>query len=435
DFQPVIVKNLKDYDDFFYTPQKYYDQLARQTKSNIILLVSVGRSNNKFSIRYLLKSEKGGWSAYLHAETVPVLLEKMNANIALVVQSKILDVDIQDSTLLNARLKILHQQSADDLIVLSRLAESEINTGNTNNAVILADELAAKARSQNDPTAEADSYIISANAYVAQSLYDEAHTRLQKANVIFQAAQSHRGLGDVQRAYAGLAFAKNDYALLKQSLVSAIEFAQLTKDPLLKVRNMTYLSVMANKYGEKNDRQTYLDQAESVLDQTHQAKEHYGIIYFYAGMYADTEAAAEKNYRKVLNLLPANQTWWERERSQEHLAQLLVKQARWQAALDLFSGEKSLGASEELAIASIYYAQHLWTQADTHAQSAFKLASLNGHAHLVLDAALSLVDIHQQAGTSEKAQAQLQFIHREAKNVPYWIKFNKGKLERLGISL
>ena len=212
-----------------------------------------------------------------------------------------------------------------------------------------------------------------------------------------------------------------------------MQFAQQAQDPLLEVRNSTYLSVVANKFDEKLDRQTYLDRAELILDQTGQSKEHYGLIYFYAGMYAATDALAEKSYRKVLAVLPADQYWWERERAQVHLTEILMKQSRWQDALDLFPTAEPLKAPEELMVTKIYAAQEAWGEAEAHGVNTFKMANLSGQNSLGLDTALVLVNIYQATKRPEKEQIYKQFILKEAANVPYWIKFNQPALQKLAI--
>lgn len=434
-FHPVVVSDLKDYDDFFNTPQKYFTQLTQQTHSGIVMVAKVGMRKGKVCINYVLKSEKGVWGAGHEADTVPLLMEKLNAHLALVLQSKILEVDFLDSALRNAKLKVLHQQAPDDLTVWAQLAYSEMQNGNVSNAILLADEMAKRAQQQGEKIREAWSYVVVADAYIAQGLYENAEPRLQKALAMFQEEQDYSSLANIQRSYASLAFAKHDYALFKQSLVTAMEFAQQVHDPLMEVGFSNYLSVVANKFGEKLDRQTYLDHSEAILDQTHQAKEHYGSVYFYAGMYAETEALAEKNYRKVLTVLPTDQEWWERERAQVHLTELLIKQARWSEALELYPKDKPLKSPEELMISKIYSAQQQWDQAEVHGLNAFKVANLSGQTSPALDAALALLNIYHQAGGSEKAQIYQQFLRRNAKDVPYWIQFNKVELDKLGLQL
>ncbi|HSC66921.1 MAG TPA: winged helix-turn-helix domain-containing protein [Cellvibrio sp.] len=434
-FSPAVISGRQDYQDFFHAPQKYFRQLAQQTQSDLLLGAVVGAHSNTVSVRYALKSEHGFWEATHQAATVAALLEKMNAHIALVLQSKILDVNFSDATLINARLKILHQQAPDDLVVLAQLATSEYQNASANNAVLLAGELSEKARLQDDTSAEAEGHLIAANAYITQSRYADADTALQKASALYAANQNYRALNKVQQGYANLAFAKQDYSLFKQALLAAMQFAQQAQDPLLEFRNSAYLSVVANKFGEKLDRQTYLDHAEVILDQTGQSKELYGLVYFYAGMFAESPALAEKHYRKVLAMLPADQDWWERERAQVHLTELLLSQSRWQEALDLFPTTQPLKASEELMVTKIYAGQKNWDQAEAHGLNTFKAANLTGQHFLGLDTALVLVDIYQTTNQPEKAQIYKNFIFKEAANVPYWIKFNRLGLEKLAIAI
>jgi len=432
-FNPVAVNDLQGYDDFFHAPQKYFHQLAQQTDSDVVMAAVIGVHENTVSIRYALKSEKGFWEVNHQADTLPLLLEKMNTHITLVLHSNILDVSFSDSTLINARLKILHQQAPDDLVVLAQLATSEFQNASANNAVLLAGELSEKARLQGDKSAEAEGYLIAGNAYITQSLYTDADTALQKASALYAADQDYRALNKVQQGYANLAFAQQDYPLFRQALLAAMQFAQQAQDPLLEFRNSAYLSVVANKFGEKRDRQTYLDRAEIILDQTGQSKELYALVYFYAGMFAESPALAEKQYRKILAMLPADQDWWERERAQAHLTEILMSQARWQEALDLFSTVEPLKASEELMVTKIYAGQNVWDQAEIHGVNTFKMANLSGQNSLGLDTALVLVSIYQATKRPEKEQIYKQFILKEAASVPYWIKFNQSGLDKLAI--
>jgi DNA-binding winged helix-turn-helix (wHTH) protein len=430
-FRPVIVNDIKNHDDFFYAPQKYIRQITQQTHTDLVMVAIVGMNANKVSIRYSLKSEKGLWNAAHEAKTVPLLLEKLNTHIALILKSDILETNSLDFSLINAKLKILYKQIPDDLIILAQLANSEIQNGNTNNAILLADELSAKARLQEDKASEGEGYLIAAKAYVAQSLYADAKDRLQKALLLYETEQDYRALNRVQQTYAHLAFAENDYELFKKSMITAMQYARQAQDPLMEVDNSNYLSIVANKFDVKSDRQFYLDYAESILDQSQLSKEHYGTIYFYAGMYAETEALAEKNYRKVLAVLSADQDWWERNRALEHLTEILIQQSRWQEALDLFSTEP-LKSSEEFMVGKIYSAQQLWHQAETHYLNAFKMANLTGQKELALDAALALLNIYQTTNQHEQGRAYKHFVLKEAENSPYWAKVNKAALETLG---
>ncbi|HTF94891.1 MAG TPA: winged helix-turn-helix domain-containing protein [Cellvibrio sp.] len=431
---PVAMDSLTDYRDFFYAPQKYVSSIQQQTNSDVAMVAVTGMRGNEVTIRYLLKSKTGRWSASHTAANVPLLVDALNKHIELILDSGILMVDEFDSNLINARLKILHQQAQDDLVILAALANSEIRQGNPGNALVLVDVLIATAKSQRDTNSEGNGYVIAAQAYIAQSLYAEAAAALHNASELLTAQQDYFSLALVQQAYASLAFAKQDYASFKQSLIAGIAFAQQAQEPLMEVGFATYLSIVANKFGNKEDRQAYLDHAESVLDQTGQSREHYGSIYFYSGMYADNDASAEKLYRKVLAILPLDQRWWERDRAREHLTQLLINQSRWDEALNLYSADK-LDISEELMVSKIYAARQDWQQAEVHGLSAFRMANLSGQKHYAMDASLALLNVYAAANQVEKMPLYKQFIIKEAENFSYWIKMNQVNLDKFAISI
>ncbi len=432
-YAPVAVSGVSNYQDFFHRPQKYINSLLQQTQGDLVMAAVVGMHDQQVSIRYLLKSKSGTWPVSHSAKNVVQLLDVMQKHLALVVNSGILMVDESDSNLLNARLKILYSQAPDDLVVLAALANSESRTDNHNNAILLVDELVAKARVHNDKTREGDAYVIAANAYMAQSLFAEAAAALRKAFEIFTAQQDYRNLALVQQTYSYLAFEQQDYDAFKQALILSMQFAQQAREPLLEMSISSYLSVVANKFGNKEDRQIYLERAESILDQTQQAREHYGLIYFYAGMYAESDTTAEKHYRKVLAILPADQKWWERDRAREHLTQLFIKQSRWDEALSLYASTTKLDAAEELMVSNIHAARQAWPPAEMHALSAFKLANLSGQKYSALDASIALLKIYEAANQPEKMPVYKQFIVKEAENFSFWIKVNRQALDRFSI--
>jgi len=150
-------------------------------------------------------------------------------------------------------------------------------------------------------------------------------------------------------------------------------------------------------------------------------------------MFEPDEAAAETHYRKVLELIPAGQVWWERERAQAHLSELLVKQARWQDALELYANQ-TLGATQELLVGNVWLAQRDWAKAETHGIHAFEQAKMHGELQKALDAAAYLLrlDKLQQRPFDNFYH---QFLLKEAANVPHWIRFNKSVIAELGLAL
>jgi len=50
--------SLKDYSDFFATPQKYFAKISEASHSDYVLAGSVGERNKKYIVRYAIKGKE-----------------------------------------------------------------------------------------------------------------------------------------------------------------------------------------------------------------------------------------------------------------------------------------------------------------------------------------------------------------------------------------
>lgn len=432
-FKAVDFTAQKVSQDFFWAPQKYFQTISQATKAPYVFMGRVSQQAGSFRIQYLLKSSKNSWRAEQHATTAAELAVLVNAHISRIIDSGLLDVDGQDDLLTGAKIKLLQTQNPQDLNFLPPLIYSQARRGDFANSLALAKELQEKATQQQNSLFVAKGHLVAANIYVYENLLADAEQSLAKAEAGFRALNDWENLTEVEQARINIAFAKNDYEQIKHHVQRALEYSHRSGDVLPSYYLMTWAAVLANKFKQTEDRWRYLDQAEALLDQHQLAPEFYALIHFYAGMFEETPAAAEKRYRKVLAILPANQDWWEYERAQAHLSDLLIKQSRWQDALDIFANEP-LNATQQLLVGNIWKAQKNWPKAEAHGKESFKQASLNGHLPNELEAAIYLLQL-------DKLQARplntyyRRFVVKEAGNIPHWTKFHSSQLEEVGLEL
>jgi len=419
--------------DFIWAPQKYFQTITQSTEAPYVFMGRVSQQAGIFRIRYLLKSSKNSWRAEHHATTAAELAGLVNIHVGAILASGLLDIDEQDTLLMGAKLKLLQTQYPQDLNLLHALIRLQTQRGDTANSIALAKELQEKAAQQQDHLLVAKGHLAEASAYIHDNLLDDAELSLAKAETGFQTVGDFESLADVEMERMSVAFARNDYDQVKRDFQRALEFSRRSGDVIKEYRLITWAAVLAHKFHHVEDSWSYLDRAEAVLDQHQQAPEFYALIHFYAGMFEQQPAAAEKHYRKVLSLLPASQDWWEHERAQAHLSELLIAQSRWQDALDLYANQP-LGATQELLVGNIWKAQQDWQKAEAHGVQAFKTANLNGQLRNALDAAIYLLQLDKQLERPANSVYR-QFVLKKAADVPHWIRFNKAQLADAGLEL
>ena len=432
-FKAVVFDAQKVSRDFIWAPQKYFQTITQSTRAPYVFMGRVSRQAGSFRLRYLLKSSKNSWRADYHASSAEQLVRRVNIDMGRILDSGLLDIDEQDALLLGAKLKLLQAQYPYDLNLQQALINFQTQRGDAANGIVLAKELQEKAAQQQDQLFVAKGQLAAANAYIHENLLTDAELLLANAEAGFQAIGDWESLVEVGEGRISVAFARNDYQQIKRDFQRTLEFARRSGDVIKEYRLNGWAAVLAHKFSQTDERWSYLSSAEAVLDQHQQAPEFYALIHFYAGMFEQDAVAAEKRYRKVLTLLPASQNWWERERAQAHLGELLITQSRWQDALDLYA-DQPLGASQELLVGNIWKAQQNWTKAEVHGAQSFKQANLNGQLPNALDAALYLLQLDKQLGRPANSFYH-QFLLKEAGNVPHWVKFNQSKLADAGLEL
>lgn len=425
----------KDYGDFFYAPKKYFKDISEQHSADYILVVSAGLRHEHYVIRYGLKAASNFYTAELSADTPLQLGEVLRVHLERMVQSGLLAISEEDATLINARLTLLHRQYPDDLVILQRLILNHLSLNDPHNGILLAQELQASAQLQKSDLDLAIGNLYLAKALIAQQRLPDAETELHKAASIFQREQHYRWLSETHRLFALVGFSNKNYPQIKAGLQAAIIAARQAQDPLLEAQQNDELSIIANKFQQESDKVYFLNQAEAVLDKSRQSLEHYAIIYFHRAMYSHDPQVSEHLYRRILQILPAGQGWWEYDRAQAHLVDLLIQQKRWQEAVAIFPSAETITSSQGLMLGKIYAAQGEWQEAESQVLKVFKEASLAGGKSLALDAALLLLTFYDQQGKYDQQILYKKFITVEAAAVPHWIMFNKDALARLNIVL
>lgn len=438
-FEMVSANGQQVPQDFFWVPQKYFPGLSRAAQAPYVLMVKVEKVVSEaqqpwsLRVRYLLKSRVATWQAEHQAPTATALTLSMNEHLNMIVHSGLLEIDGQNAMLRAAQLKLLHGEHPRDLNVLHELIDLHLRSGDTASARVLARSLQNESIRQQDTLLLAKGYLAEARVHSYENLPDDAGLSLAKAESALRAINSGKHLVDVEQERVAIALAHNNYEQVQIHIRRALEHARRADDVLGEYHLNTWAAVLAHKFNRSPDSSMYLDAARVVLDKHQRDADLYGLIHFYAGMFAQDDAVAETQYRKVFELIPADQDWWERERAQVHLSELLIKQSRWQDALDLYANE-TLDATDELQVGKIWLAQGNWVKAEAYGLRSFEQAKMHGQLQNALDAAAYLLQLDKRQERPADSFYQ-QFLLKEAVNVPNWIRFNQSTIAELGLAL
>lgn len=432
-FEGVSVNGHKVPEDFFWVPQKYFPVISLAAQAPYVMMAKVAQQPDGWRVRYLVKSRAATWEAEHQASTVGGLAELMSQHLQRVLNSGLLEIDENNAELMAAKLKLLQSQYPQDVNLLHSLSEFQLRGGDAASARVLAKSLQDESVRQDDNLFLAKGYLAEAKVYVYENLLADAELTLVKAESAFRVINDRNNLVKVEHERIAIAFAHNNYEQVQVHVQRARELAHRAGDVLGEYRLNTWAAVLAHKFQRNPDSSTYLDAAKAVLDKHQRDPDLYGLIHFYAGMFAPDEAAAEVQYRKVLELIPADLPWWERERAQAHLSELFVKQSRWQEALDLYA-KQTLDAKQELLVGNIWLAQRDWAKAEAHGIQAFERANMSGKLQNALDAAAYLLQLDKLQGRPAD-NFYRQFLLKEAANVPHWIRFNQAKIAALELVL
>lgn len=419
--------------DFLLVPQQYFQSITQSTQAPYVFMGVVNEHADGLRIRYLLKSRSNSWRAEHQAPDAARLAMLINNHIGLILHSGLLEIDEQNTRLLEATLKLLQSQHPQDLNLQKALIDVQTRAGDAASGTMLAKALQENAARQQDELFLAKGYLAEASTYIYENLLADAEVPLAKAEAGFQALNDWEGLATVERERISAAFTNHDFDQVQQHVQRAVGWSRRAGDMAQEYRLNTWAAVLANKFGRDEERWAYLDKARAILDKHGSAPELYALIHFYAGMFEKDPAAAETQYRKVLALLPADQQWWEHERAQVHLSEMLIQQARWQDALDLYA-DQPRGAVQELQLGKIRMAQQQWQQAEQHGVISFNAATQNDQLQPALDAALYLLRLDKQQHKPMN-NFYRQFLLKEANNVPHWIAFNAAPLAEVGLEL
>ncbi|WP_370981336.1 winged helix-turn-helix domain-containing protein [Agaribacterium sp. ZY112] len=423
--------------EFNNAPDAYFKDLNKENASSLILTGSLREKKNHYMLNFNLYGRLNKINAYISAPTAEALSQKLETQLNNLRSTGIAE-SLNERHVLNiAQLQLAYENNTSSLILLSLFIDRLIQTEQRDRALILSEELQKQATSQKNAYYQAIAQLKQGQVLSEKGVYASADKHLQHALSIATTETNHKLQSEIYTAIATSFLFQKQYPEIKNHLIKASASAQQAGEELLEIHAYAYLSVLAIKHGEYQDADTYLEQAELLLNKYRLPQEHYAVIYFLEARKAQNEQQQEKAYQRALSLFTKDQHSWVKDVATMEYTELLISQQRFDDALALYvdekTGKNNYSGTEHYLLARIYYQQAKYELANSHGKEAFKDITLNGRKTSALNSALLLFKINTALKNSNETYKYKAFIEKEAND--FWLKYNKKTLEEAGLAI
>ena len=339
---------------------------------------------------FQIKGPYSSWQGQLSGQT----LSELETNFTAHISQRFIYASLSrpaSPELIQANLSIAHQAVPEDLIVLGHLTKSYIDTQELEKAMVMADKLASLASKTNDHQQVGNALLYQSQILTQKELFALSSEKLQLAVEHFKAIGDLKREADAWNAQSWLDHKINAYSDIKVSLLRSAELAHKANDKARELHALTYLSVLAHKHKQQQDKYLYLRRAEEKMLAYELPIYHFAKVPFHYAIFAADPLAKEPHLKQVLEFTQLTPDHWVAQSARRQLVQNYIAQQRLDEARDLV-----LQASVDNMENS--YLKALLAQAEQddagfirHAQRAFEQSQLSGDLRRSLDIALLLI--------------------------------------------
>lgn len=343
--------------------------------------------HQKVYLDFLLKGPYAQWQGQLWANSIEALTAKLQQHLSQPFIYQLLSSP-QSPEFKKSTLSIAHQQRPQDHIILCQLINSYIETKELDKAMALAEKLATNVRGQGDWLQLGNALLYQSKILTRKELYQLSADKLALAMEAFERINDLSRHADAWNAQSWLDHQYDDYPAVKKSLLTSAKLAFDAGDKPRELHALTYLSIMAHKHKQEDDKYAYLRQAENKMKAYQLPVYHFAKVPFHYAIFAKTLQDKEPHLKQVLAFTQLTPNHWVAQSSRKQLVLHYIKQGRLLEAqtlvdsTDMDNAEnsylKTLLAKEKQQVERFLF----------HAQRTFEQAQLAGKHTLSLDVAL-----------------------------------------------
>ncbi|MCW8997259.1 MAG: hypothetical protein OQK04_00905, partial [Kangiellaceae bacterium] len=427
DSESLVFHEVKNFSTKHFLTSHQLEYISLSQENEFILAGQIRNFNQQYHLDFLLKGPYADWVGQISGTSHQELIIRLKNHLG---QPSIYEFisKQQSPDLKQASLSIAHQERPDDLIILNHLVESYIETHEFDKAMVMADKLIELANLQENVQYHGNGLLNQSEILTHKELFDLSSQKLSKAIAQFKKINDLKRYADSLEKQSWIDHQKRDYPAIKTSLLKSAELALEAKDIPRELHALTYLSIMAKKYRQNEDKYLYLQQAESKMREYQLPIYHYAKIPFHHAIYSDNPSAKEPHLKRVLEYTELNPDYWVAQSSRLQLLKHYLAQKRFDEAELLVQSAKSDNAANSFLKTLLAQAKENEEDFLRHAQRTFEQAHMSGDKRLSLDIALILCE-------HPNAPVNLDFYSQYIKenSTKYWRIENEKKLIALNL--
>lgn len=402
-----------------------YPQLA--SEHPLILSGSTRTYNEKTYIDFILKGPFADWRGHVLGADQRDATKQLLSHLQNPVIYNLLN-EAQAPAVKQANLAIAHQQASNDLIILSQLTETYLRMGEFEKAMVMASKLEKAAISQKNTQYVGNALLFQSEVLTRKELFDLSTLKLANAIEQFKIINDLPRQADALIAQSWIDHNQADYNAIKHSLLTSAKLAFEAHDKQRELDALTYLSVLAHKNKQEDDKYLYLTEAESKMKAYQFPSYHLAIIPFHYAIFTKNLEDKEPHLKQVIKLATLTPEFWAARTSRRQLMKYYISQNRLKDAQVLMTGITLDSADNSYLKTLLADAQNDTDAFITHAERTFEQAQLAGNLSLSLDIALLICG-------NENPQVNYDFYSQyiNEKGSDYWRRINEEKLTSLSL--
>jgi DNA-binding winged helix-turn-helix (wHTH) protein len=393
----------------------------------LVLSGSIRTHNKETYIDFILKGPFADWQGQFSGVDQHAVLKQLQQHLQQPVIYNLLN-KVQAPELKQANLSIAHQQAPNDLIILSQLTNTYIMLGELEKAIVMANKLETTAISQKKAQYVGNALLLQSEILTRKELFNLSSYKLNSAIEQFKSINDLYRQADAWFAQSWIDHNKKDYQAIKKSLLKSAQLAFDAKDKQRELSALTYLSVLAFKNHQEDDKYLYLRQAENKMKAYKLPSYHYAIVPYHYALFAKSIEDKEPHLKQVLELAALTPEFWAAQNSRQQLMKYYISQNRLTEAQSLISKITKDNAQNSYLRTLLAKAQQNDDAFVIHAQRTFEQAELAGDIYLSLDMALLMC-------STKNTQVNYDFYSQyiDEKSTAYWRGNNEDKLLALNL--
>ncbi len=405
---------------FLTSSELEYPHLA---KKHPFILSGKSRSyHEKVYLDFVLKGPHADWEGQLCAKTYEALIQELQQHLSQPFIYQFLNSP-QSPEFKKSSLSLAHQKFPQDSIILSQLIDIYIETKEFDKAMALSEKLAMNANVLDDGLQLGNAMLYQSKILTRKELYQLSADKLALAINAFEAINDLANQADAWHAQSWLDHQNDDYNSVKASLLKSAKLALAASDKPRELDALTYLSIMAHKHKQTEDKYSYLRQAENKMNAYQLPIYHFAKVPFHYAIFAKTAKAKEPHLKQVLEFTKLTPDHWVSQSSREQLVKQYIEQGRLQEAKALVDAASTDNAQNSYLKTLIAKENNQLETLIFQAQRTFEQAQLAGDHHLSLNIALLLcstpnIDINYD----------FYSLYIEENASPHWLETNEVKL-------